>query len=133
MCGIAGYIGTRRIADAAVEQCLALMQRRGPDASGIAVLPSRWQEALLVHTRLSIIDLDPRSNQPFNVGACGPRSTVSCTTTSSSAIACGATACSCAHNRHRGAAGFHRSIRLDVLDQAEGMWALAVFDEPPAA
>src|SRR5262249_2135068 len=69
MCGIAGFTGTRHIPDEAVQRCLSLMQRRGPDASGYRRFAVRRErEALLIHTRLSIIDLDPRSNQPFNVG-----------------------------------------------------------------
>src|SRR6478735_5287844 len=68
MCGIAGYIGTRQVSDQAVERCLQLMERRGPDAHGYRRFVAAGRQVLLVHTRLSIIDLDPRSNQPFNSG-----------------------------------------------------------------
>ncbi len=54
------------IAPERVEECLALMGRRGPDASGVfrhVADPSR--RALLLHSRLAILDLDPSANQPF--------------------------------------------------------------------
>jgi len=66
MCGIAGYFGTREISDKSLSDCLKKMKHRGPDASGIAkeTLPE-GKRLYLLHSRLSIIDLDPRSNQPF--------------------------------------------------------------------
>lgn len=60
MCGIAGLFGP----DAEqVEGMLDVLGHRGPDAR--AVLPLPELDGALGHTRLSIIDLDPRSNQPF--------------------------------------------------------------------
>lgn len=65
MCGIAGVFGPRQPGQAELNRALGLMSRRGPDASGI------WQGQIgssaltLLHSRLSIVDLDPRSNQPF--------------------------------------------------------------------
>lgn len=69
MCGIAGYFGTQPIQAAALKDCLALMRRRGPDHQ----LHRHWigpsgRHCYLLHSRLSIIDLDERSNQPFSVG-----------------------------------------------------------------
>lgn len=70
MCGIAGYIGNLEIPPQRVEECLRLMQRRGPDASGVYRHSfGQDQNVCLLHRRLSIIDLDKRSNQPFRVGA----------------------------------------------------------------
>lgn len=66
MCGIAGYIGSQPPGERAVAACHALMGRRGPDAIGAwrhSVRPGR--EVVLLHSRLSIIDLDPRANQPM--------------------------------------------------------------------
>ncbi len=66
MCGIAGYIGNRVISERLVEKCLGLMGRRGPDASGIyRHCYNSGQNVCLLHSRLAIIDLDQRANQPF--------------------------------------------------------------------
>ncbi len=67
MCGIAGYIGTKAIDNNRLQSCLHLMHRRGPDANGLYHHEFAAQRHVyLLHTRLSIIDLDPRSNQPFH-------------------------------------------------------------------
>ena len=64
MCGIFGIL--QHDADRVPERCglirsAALMQHRGPDRQGIYA-----DEGIgLVHTRLSLLDLHPRSNQPF--------------------------------------------------------------------
>jgi len=70
MCGIAGYIGSRELAPETVRACLDLMHHRGPDSAGV----HRWAHddgasVYFLHTRLQIIDLAPRSNQPFHAGA----------------------------------------------------------------
>ena len=66
MCGIAGYIGPTRLSEPRLAACQALMRSRGPDAFGRAqrVTPDGRQVHLL-HSRLAILDLDPRANQPF--------------------------------------------------------------------
>jgi asparagine synthase (glutamine-hydrolysing) len=131
MCGIAGYIGRRAIDGVLVEKCLSLMSRRGPDHRSYR----QWHTAdgrnvLMLHSRLSIIDLDPRSNQPFGVDGrwialngelynyverrhtlegCGERFTTSSDTEV-----------------------LLRSIARQgwsVLDDCEGMWAFAFYDE----
>jgi len=69
MCGIAGYLGALPPDDAKVRACLSAMGQRGPDAAGVyrhAWSPER--QICLLHSRLAIIDLDPRSNQPFCYG-----------------------------------------------------------------
>jgi len=60
MCGIAGFLGYPQAVQMA-EWANRLQWPRGPDAHGV------WSDAriALAHTRLSIIDLDPRSDQPF--------------------------------------------------------------------
>jgi asparagine synthase (glutamine-hydrolysing) len=58
MCGI---IGRNKATRDTLEAGLSLFSYRGPDARGFAVEP----EFSMGHTRLSIIDLDTRSNQPF--------------------------------------------------------------------
>jgi asparagine synthase (glutamine-hydrolysing) len=70
MCGIAGYFGKEVIATSQIEETLELMQRRGPDVQiGRHFHHKPSQHTLhLLHARLSIIDLDERSNQPFTIG-----------------------------------------------------------------
>lgn len=65
MCGIAGTVGYE---PALLSGMLGRLQHRGPDNSGTARIPGT--QCTLGHTRLSIIDLDPRSHQPF-VSPCG--------------------------------------------------------------
>lgn len=66
MCGIAGYFGTRRIHDQSVTMCLERMRRRGPDAAGVYRRALKGgRHICMLHSRLAIIDLDERSNQPF--------------------------------------------------------------------
>ncbi|NND76665.1 MAG: asparagine synthase (glutamine-hydrolyzing) [Flavobacteriales bacterium] len=63
MCGIAGayFIDPKQKNEDLFDRSLELLNHRGPDAT--ASLFS--QKLCLGHKRLSIIDLDPRSNQPF--------------------------------------------------------------------
>jgi asparagine synthase (glutamine-hydrolysing) len=131
MCGIAGYLGTRQLDDEAVQRCLALMRRRGPDQQQA----KRWKLAggrnlHLLFARLSIIDLDARAGQPleherrwitFNgelynylerraeLAAQG----AGFRTTSDTEVMVQAIA-------RQG---------WSVLDRCEGMWAFALFDE----
>ena len=68
MCGIAGYIGRARIDEDRTRRTLDLMRNRGPDYRDHVSLRDGDLNMLLLHSRLSIIDLDPRSNQPFTIG-----------------------------------------------------------------
>lgn len=66
MCGIAGLVGKHELSREAKDSFIEsskLMKHRGPDAFGMY----EEENLLLIHLRLSIIDLDPRSNQPFLV------------------------------------------------------------------
>ncbi|MGL4438197.1 MAG: asparagine synthetase B family protein [Bosea sp. (in: a-proteobacteria)] len=77
MCGLAVIIhrnpqpGDARLLEAKLKKALALMAHRGPDASGVAVQPVQCRNGGelavigLAHARLAILDLDPRSDQPF--------------------------------------------------------------------
>ncbi|MCS6790772.1 MAG: asparagine synthase (glutamine-hydrolyzing) [Bacteroidia bacterium] len=60
MCGIAGFWG--RGGEEVGRKMIATLRHRGPDYQGT------WGEGevVLVHARLSILDLDPRSHQPFH-------------------------------------------------------------------
>ncbi|MCS7189136.1 MAG: asparagine synthetase B, partial [Bacteroidia bacterium] len=59
MCGIAGFWGEG--GEKVGRQMVQLLRHRGPDYQGV------WSEGqvTLAHARLSILDLDPRSHQPF--------------------------------------------------------------------
>lgn len=65
MCGIAGQIGPE-IREEEFREALSLTKYRGPDHTGIY----RHNHLIFGHNRLSVIDLDARSNQPF-VSSCG--------------------------------------------------------------
>lgn len=61
MCGIL-FAKSGAITREHFEKALSLMKHRGPDATGVVPLPNG---VFLGHNRLSIIDPDERSNQPF--------------------------------------------------------------------
>ena len=65
MCGIAGSIGDILPNDDQVKFCKDTLQHRGPNASGHRTEQFSGFQSLLIHTRLSIIDLEDRSNQPY--------------------------------------------------------------------
>src|SRR5260221_7091081 len=70
MCGIAGYLGTRPRGDDAIARCLDLMHRRGPDHAGaVTHALAGGRVAQLLSTRLDVIDLTERANQPLRVGS----------------------------------------------------------------
>lgn len=69
MCGIAGYLGPAPPEERRVAAALRALGHRGPDHGGaerVRTPDGGW--CVLLHTRLSIIDLDPRANQPFRDG-----------------------------------------------------------------
>ena len=65
MCGIAGAFGGKGLSRDRVNRSLSLMRRRGPDGQGHWSGRLRGNPLDLLHTRLSIQDLDSRSDQPF--------------------------------------------------------------------
>ncbi|MBF0186800.1 MAG: asparagine synthase (glutamine-hydrolyzing) [Magnetococcales bacterium] len=69
MCGIAGYLGLKTLDSNRMDRCVSLMDRRGPDHRAHCTRTLSSGHTLhLLHSRLSILDLDPRSNQPFTEG-----------------------------------------------------------------
>ena len=66
MCGISGYISkTNLIADNGVPRTLELMKRRGPDSKNFYKNSYNSKQLALLHSRLNIIDLNERANQPY--------------------------------------------------------------------
>jgi asparagine synthase (glutamine-hydrolysing) len=65
MCGIAGHVGNRRIEPEVLRAALAAMRHRGPDATGIYEHHTGERSVHLLHTRLAILDLDERADQPM--------------------------------------------------------------------
>src|SRR5680860_1160320 len=63
MCGIYGT--TKSYTEEQVKEKLERTSFRGPDQMGWQTYSSARNKVTLGHNRLSIIDLDPRSNQPF--------------------------------------------------------------------
>lgn len=70
MCGIAGTIGRDNISSARIQETLGLMKNRGPDTQASFTTEQAGLSVHLLHSRLGIIDLDPRSNQPFTLQNC---------------------------------------------------------------
>lgn len=68
MCGIAGFIGRKTISQPILERTIGLMRKRGPDHQACYQTVAGDLSLTLLHSRLAIIDLDPRSNQPFTRG-----------------------------------------------------------------
>ena len=131
MCGIAGYYGTIDLPQERITATLDLMRRRGPDRAA----HRRWvtaagKKVYFLHSRLSIIDLDPRSNQPFNVG----QKWISYNGELYNYIEVRRKLKSlgCSFSTESDTEVLLRAIdRLGwpILDELEGMWAFAVYDE----
>ena len=130
MCGIAGYQGRVPLPQARIDACLSLMNRRGPDHREARSWRHGETHTVLLHSRLSIIDLDPRANQPMGFEG--------------SWIALNGEIYNFLERRKDlEAAGLTLRTKSDtevllasinrfgwnVLDHCEGMWALAFYDE----
>ena len=70
MCGIAGYFGFDIPNDKNIEECSKTLNHRGPDGCGVFRKKNHNNKKgiVLLHTRLAILDIDQRSNQPFRIG-----------------------------------------------------------------
>lgn len=131
MCGIAGYQGRKPLTQERIDACLALMNRRGPDYREAR----SWQthagiHTTLLHSRLSIIDLDPRANQPMGF----EKAWISLNGEIYNFVE---------RRKELEAAGVALKTRSDtevllaslrrfgwgVLDKCEGMWAFGLYDE----
>ena len=130
MCGIAGYWGSTQPSEDRVQRTLELMRRRGPDAQRTFRAPAaHGRSVTLLHSRLSIIDLDPRSHQPFTIGGttlvfngeiynylelrrCLEARNVELTTQSDTEVLL----------------QYYRLYGEDCVRHFEGMWSFAIFD-----
>jgi asparagine synthase (glutamine-hydrolysing) len=65
MCGISGTVRQTAGGLAVVQGLLSSQARRGPDHSQLVDREIPPQHLIFGHNRLAIVDLDPRSNQPF--------------------------------------------------------------------
>lgn len=131
MCGIAGYAGPDPLPRERIEQALSLLHHRGPDHSAHRSFRTpAGRHVTLMYVRLSIIDLDPRANQPLRRGTRWltyngelynylelrrrlEREGVAFETESDTEVLVAAL-------DHLG---------WDALDACEGMWAFASYDE----
>lgn len=66
MCGILGYFSKRNYDIDSLESSMLLIKHRGPDFQAELKISNFDSNLHLSHLRLSIIDVSPRSNQPFS-------------------------------------------------------------------
>lgn len=130
MCGIAGHWGIAAPDADRIRSTVSQMMQRGPDHQEAEVYRLGPQlSCTFIHSRLSIIDLDPRSNQPMTID----RKTIIFNgelynykeiraELSSRGIECETNSDTEVLLRAIDAFGF------EVLDRCEGMWAFAYLD-----
>lgn len=131
MCGIAGHQGRKPLAQARIDACLALMNRRGPDYREAR----SWQtpsgiHTTLLHSRLSIIDLDPRANQPmgFEKGWISLNGEIYNFVERRKELEAAGVALKTKSDTEVLLASLRR-FGWGVLDKCEGMWAFGLYDE----
>ena len=131
MCGIAGFVGSEPLDAGRVQRALSLMFHRGPDNAGHKAWTTPDGRCIeLLHTRLTIIDVDRRSDQPMRRGHTW--------------IAYNGELYNYLELRHeleREGESFATASDTEVLaaaldregwqalDRCEGMWAFAAYDE----
>lgn len=71
MCGISGFFGVNHLPEFRLSKTLARMSRRGPDSEKFKTFPASGRQVVhLLHSRLSILGLDPRSDEPISRNEC---------------------------------------------------------------
>ena len=68
MCGISGYFGKKKLKESLIYRTLNLMKERGPDSQNFWQYNNNYSNITLLHSRLNIIDLNDRANQPLKIG-----------------------------------------------------------------
>ena len=61
----AGYLGKKTIPKNIIKKTLSLMKNRGPDNQNFKLYKVFDLNLYLLHSRLNIIDINTRSNQPY--------------------------------------------------------------------
>ncbi len=70
MCGIAGYFGKEYKDKSIIDRTFESLHHRGPDSIGYFHSKDDQSNNLyFLHTRLNILDIENRSNQPYHLGA----------------------------------------------------------------
>ena len=131
MCGIAGTWTKNEPNFGRIESSLKLLCHRGPDDQKYKTFKTKnGMHAALLFTRLAIIDLDPRANQPMGYGGLW--------------LTCNGEIYNYREIRkelEEKGLSFHTSSDTEVLlkglhtygwnvlNKLEGMWAIAVYDE----
>jgi len=130
MCGISGYIGKETIAPPIIHQTLGLMRNRGPDHQDYRYIEQNGINIYMLHSRLSIVDLDKRANQPFTLENCTlifngeiynyvelraalEKQGIKCQTASDTEVLL----------------RYYLLYGEDCVTHFEGMWAFAIYDE----
>ena len=65
MCGIAGYIGSKKFNISKKNQLFYLMKNRGPDSNGFLKIKKKKYDLNFFFTRLAILGPQTNANQPF--------------------------------------------------------------------
>lgn len=131
MCGLAGFVGTRAVEPGRVADCLRTLAHRGPDAEGCCAWTTvSGRHVQFVHTRLAIIDLDSRANQPFTDG---PRTLIYNGEIYNylevrTALAKEGVAFRTESDTEVLLRAIDRWGWATALDRCEGMWAFAIYD-----
>lgn len=130
MCGIAGHVGSERLDPARVTRALPLMRHRGPDDFADRHWETPDGHVTLLHTRLNIIDLDPRANQPFGVGSkwMAYNGELYNYLELRSMLAASGASFETTSDTEVLLAALER-LGWGALDSCEGMWAFATYDE----
>jgi len=130
MCGIAGAFGPSPLTQQGVSKALASMKQRGPDAQGCNQYTLNKNTVTFLHTRLAIIDLDPRSDQPHERDGL-------CLTYNGEIYNFIELRCELSALGHRFETNSDTEVLLasyqqwglNFIDHLEGMWAFALLDQ----
>lgn len=129
MCGIAGSIGITLPSPPRRIKALEAMRLRGPDAHGEFTGTYQNTQISMMHTRLSIIDLDARANQPFhraNISMVYNGELYNYVELREELVRHGHTFTT--RSDTEVVLEAYRAWGLECFDKFEGMWALAILD-----